>query len=111
MPGSPQRRETSILSFPIGSPARVRPCLTELPSSPDSSQGRAPRAPVGADARARERAVTCMITASVLAVIGTLTFAWALRAPDQPWLFAVGAVPWIAGIVLFALAMWRFARS
>jgi len=52
-----------------------------------------------------------MFTSSVLAVIGTLIFAWALRATDYPWLFAVGALPWIVGIVLFALAMWRYARS
>jgi hypothetical protein len=44
-------------------------------------------------------------------VIGTLVFAWALRAPDRPWLFAAGAVPWIVGIALFALAMWRYVRS
>jgi hypothetical protein len=51
-----------------------------------------------------------MVSASLFAVVGTLVFAWALRMPDYPWLFAVGALPWLVGIVLFARALWRYMR-
>jgi len=61
--------------------------------------------------RARERAVASMVSASVLAVMGTLILAWALRTPDYPWLFAVGAVPWLVGIVVFARALWRYTHD
>ena len=52
-----------------------------------------------------------MVSASLLAVLGTLIFAWALRSPDYPWLFAVGALPWLAGLVMFARALWRYTRQ
>ena len=60
--------------------------------------------------RARERAVASMVSASVLAVMGTLIFAWALRATEYPWLFAVGALPWGVGVCVFARAMWKYTR-
>ena len=62
-------------------------------------------------ARARERAVASMVSASVLAIMGTLIFAWALRATAYPWLFAVGAVPWSVGVFVFARAMWKYTHS
>ncbi len=62
------------------------------------------------DPEARERTVGTMVSASLLAVLGTLIFAWALRAPDYPWLFAVGALPWIAGVILFGRALWRYTH-
>ncbi len=68
-----------------------------------SEQGRS-------DPEARERTVGSMVSASLLAVLGTLTFAWALRAPEYPWLFAVGALPWIAGVTMFARAVWRYTH-
>ena len=52
-----------------------------------------------------------MVTASLLAVVGTLVFAWALRADDYPWLFAVGAVPWTLGVCVFGRALWKYTRS
>ena len=61
--------------------------------------------------RARERAVASMVSASVLAVMGTLIFAWALRATEYPWLFAVGALPWGVGVCVFARAMWKYTRN
>ncbi len=62
-------------------------------------------------AKARERAIASMVSASVLAVMGTLIFAWALRATDYPWLFAVGAVPWGVGVCIFARALWQYTRN
>ena len=62
-------------------------------------------------ARARERAVASMVSASVLAIMGTLIFAWALRATAYPWLFAVGALPWTVGVLVFARAMWKYTRN
>ncbi|HEY6196019.1 MAG TPA: hypothetical protein VI504_13335 [Candidatus Eisenbacteria bacterium] len=62
------------------------------------------------DPEARERTVGSMVSASLLAVLGTLIFAWALRAPDYPWLFAVGALPWITGVILFGRALWRYTH-
>jgi hypothetical protein len=62
------------------------------------------------DPEARERTVGSMVSASLLAVLGTLIFAWALRAPDYPWLFAVGALPWLAGVVMFGRALWRYTH-
>lgn len=59
---------------------------------------------------ARERAVGSMVSASFMAVLGTLIFAWAMRTPDYPWLFAVGAVPWLAGVVVFARALWQYTH-
>ena len=60
---------------------------------------------------ARERAFGSMVSASVLATLGTLIFAWALRTPDYPWLFAVGAVPWLVGIILFARALGSYLKQ
>ena len=60
--------------------------------------------------RGREAAVGSMVTASLMAVAGTLIFAWALRTPDYPWLFAVGALPWVIGVILFGHALWRYTR-
>lgn len=68
------------------------------------------RLPHAHDPESRERAVGSMVSASLLAVLGTLIFAWALRTPDYPWLFAVGALPWLAGILLFARALWSYLR-
>lgn len=62
-------------------------------------------------ARARETAVGAMVSASLLAVAGTLIFAWALRAPEYPWLFAVGALPWVVGVLTFARALWRYTHA
>jgi hypothetical protein len=62
------------------------------------------------DPEVRERTVGSMVSASLLAVLGTLIFAWALRAPDYPWLFAVGALPWIAGVLMFARAVWKYTH-
>jgi len=59
----------------------------------------------------RERTVSAMVSAALLAVLGTLIFAWALRAPEYPWLFVVGAVPWGVGLVMFAAALWRYTRA
>ena len=61
-------------------------------------------------AEARERVVSSMLSAGLLALLGTLIFAWALRAPEYPWLFAVGALPWLAGVVMFAHAVWRYTH-
>ena len=58
----------------------------------------------------RERTIGSMVSASLLAVLGTLIFAWALRTPQYPWLFAVGAVPWLAGVFMFARALWRYTH-
>lgn len=62
------------------------------------------------DSELRERTVGSMVSASLLAVLGTLIFAWALRAPEYPWMFAVGALPWITGVALFARAVWRYTH-
>lgn len=75
------------------------------PESPSRAERRAVP-----DPRARERAVGSMVSASFLAVLGTLIFAWALRAPDYPWLFAVGALPWIAGVIQFGRALWTYTH-
>ena len=62
-------------------------------------------------AQVRERTVASMVSAALLAVLGTLVFAWALRAPDYPWLFAVGALPWGVGLCMFARALWKYTRA
>ena len=61
--------------------------------------------------RKRDRAIGSMVSASILAVMGTLVFAWALRAPEYPWLFAVGGLPWIVGIAIFSRALWSYSRN
>ena len=75
-----------------------------------SREGERVDQPVPSNAEARERTVGSMVSASLLAVLGTLIFAWALRAPDYPWLFAVGALPWIAGVLMFSRALWRYTH-
>lgn len=67
--------------------------------------------PTEAQVRAREAAVASMVSASLMAVAGTLIFAWALRTPDYPWLFAVGALPWVVGVIMFGRALWRYTRQ
>jgi hypothetical protein len=52
-----------------------------------------------------------MVSAAFLAVLGTLIFAWALRAPDYPWLFAVGGLPWGVGLCVFGRALFKYTRS
>jgi len=79
-------------------------------SAPGTPTPRAEAPSLVAD-RARERAVASMVSASVLAVMGTLILAWALRAPHYPWLFAVGALPWLVGIGVFTRALWRYTHE
>ena len=74
-----------------------------------SESSKPTRAPSAEDTR--ERTVSSMITAALLAVLGTLIFAWALRAPDYPWLFALGALPWSVGLVMFARALVKYTRA
>ena len=59
----------------------------------------------------RERTVSSMVSAALLAVIATLIFAWALRTPEYPWLFAVGALPWAVGLCIFGRALWKYTRD
>ena len=59
----------------------------------------------------RARTVSSMVSAALLAVIGTLIFAWALRTPEYPWLFAVGAAPWAVGLWLFGRAFWKYTHN
>ena len=59
----------------------------------------------------RERTVSTMVSAALLAVVGTLIFAWALRAPEYPWLFAAGALPWGVGLCMFGRALWKYTRA
>ena len=63
------------------------------------------------EAQIRERTVSSMVSAALLAVLGTLIFAWALRSPDYPWLFAVGALPWGVGLCMFGRALWTYTRN
>lgn len=76
----------------------------------DQSEAKSSSPPTAEQSRARESAVASMVSASLFAVLGTLIFAWALRAPDYPWLFAVGALPWVVGVIMFAHALWRYTR-
>ena len=62
-------------------------------------------------AGSRDRVISSMVSACLLAVMGTLVFAWALRMPDYPWLFAVGGLPWLAGVVVFGRALRRFTQE
>ena len=62
-------------------------------------------------AELRERTVSSMVSAALLAVVGTLIFAWALRTPEFPWLFAVGALPWAVGLFMFGRALWKYTRD
>lgn len=58
----------------------------------------------------RERTVASMLSAGLLAALGTLIFWWALRSPEYQWLFAVGAIPWVVGTCIFARAVWRYTH-
>lgn len=66
---------------------------------------------VPAHSDARERAMRGMVNASLMAALGTLIFAWALRASDYPWLFAIGALPWLVGIILFVRALASYLKQ
>jgi MFS family permease len=78
--------------------------------SEEQAEARVSAPTTEAQMRGREAAVASMVTASLMAVAGTLIFAWALRAPDYPWLFAVGALPWVVGVILFGRALWKYTR-
>jgi hypothetical protein len=78
---------------------------------PESSSGSEQKSTHETEAQIRERTVSSMISAALLAVVGTLIFAWALRSPDYPWLFAVGALPWGVGLCLFSRALWKYTRG
>lgn len=75
-----------------------------------ASTAESKRKPVDA-AELRERTVSGMVSAALLAVVGTLIFAWALRTPQYPWLFAAGALPWGVGLCLFGSALWKYTRN
>ena len=84
--------------------------MSQKTESEEHTETRAAAPPSEAEIRGREAAVASMVTASLMAVAGTLIFAWALRTPDYPWLFAAGALPWIVGVILFGRALWRYTR-
>jgi hypothetical protein len=77
---------------------------------PESAGSEEKSKPVN-EAQIRERTVSSMVSAALLAVLGTLIFAWALRSPDYPWLFAVGALPWGVGLCMFGRALWNYTRG
>ena len=78
---------------------------------PDSALGTDQKSKALNESELRQRTVSSMVSAALLAVLGTLIFAWALRAPDYPWLFAVGALPWVVGLWMFGRALLRYTRS
>ncbi len=84
--------------------------MTRRTNPEDRPESKSSSPPTAEQSKARETAVGSMVSASLLAVLGTLIFAWALRAPDYPWLFAVGALPWVVGLIMFAHALWRYTR-
>lgn len=73
-------------------------------------ESRARDAPENVAEKQRQGAVGSMVSASVLSVLGALVFAWALREPEYPWLFGLGVLPWLLGIVLFGRALWRYVQ-
>lgn len=81
---------------------------TRPESAPATDQDQQSRSANEAERRART--VSTMVSAALLAVVGTLIFAWALRATEYPWLFALGALPWGVGLCLFGSALWRYTR-
>ena len=85
--------------------------MTERMEPEEHTEAHVPSSPPGVHDRARESAVAAMVSASLMAVAGTLIFAWALRAPEYPWLFAVGALPWVVGVLTFARALWRYTHA
>jgi hypothetical protein len=84
--------------------------VTQKPDRDERVEPHSIAPPTEAQVRGREKAVASMVSASLMAVAGTLIFAWALRTPDYPWLFAVGALPWVVGVILFAHALWKYTR-
>ena len=84
--------------------------MSQKTESEEQRDARTSAPPTEAQIRGREAAVASMVTASLMAVAGTLIFAWALRTPDYPWLFAVGALPWVVGVILFGRALWTYTR-
>src|SRR5262245_19093910 len=94
----------------IGIPRPGRPALTPA-TRPESASGPERKSKTLNEAELRSRTVSSMVSAALLAVVGTLIFAWGLRAPEYPWLFAVGAVPWVLGLCLFGRALWKYTRA
>lgn len=84
--------------------------MTQKPDHDEHVEPHHVAPPTEAQVRGREQAVASMVSASLMAVAGTLIFAWALRTPDYPWLFAVGALPWVVGVILFGHALWKYTR-
>jgi len=80
--------------------------MAERPRSDSGTHEQVP-----ADSSVRERALGGLVSASLMAALGTLIFAWALRAPDYPWLFVVGALPWIVGIVQFSRSLIAYLKN
>jgi hypothetical protein len=78
---------------------------------PDSAPGAEQKSKPLNQSELRDRTVSSMVSAALLAVVGTLIFAWALRASDYPWLFALGALPWGVGLCMFARALWKYTRA
>ena len=76
---------------------------------PQSAHGQ-PQQPLN-PTELRDRTVSSMVSAALLAVVGTLIFAWALRTSQYPWLFAVGALPWAIALWLFGSAFWKYTRN
>lgn len=96
--------------MPLRTPDRWRELVSRKTESEEHTETHGSAPPSAAEIRGREAAVGSMVTASLMAVAGTLIFAWALRTPDYPWLFAVGALPWVVGVILFGRALWRYTR-
>src|SRR4029077_4542375 len=90
---------------PVGEPVLAQR------TRPDSALGTDQKSKAANETELRQRTVSSMVSAALLAVLGTLIFAWALRAPDYPWLFAVGALPWGVGLLMFGLALFKYTRS
>ena len=80
-----------------------------LRTRPESAPGVEQKSKLS-ESQQRERTVSTMVSAAMLTVIGTLVFAWALRAPEYPWLFAMGALPWGLGLCMFGRALWKYTR-
>ena len=94
----------------IGIPRPGRPALPPG-TRQDSARGAERKSKPLNETELRERTVSSMVSAALLAVVGTLIFAWALRTPEYPWLFAVGALPWGIGLCMFGRALWKYTRG
>ena len=81
-----------------------------LRTRPESAPRIEPKPKPLTETQQRERTVSTMVSAALLTVLGTLVFAWALRAPEYPWLFALGALPWGLGLCMFGRALWKYTR-